>query len=1779
MTKEAGYTIYQKATSFFSLFSLFLQITLPLTYAFPAYAQEAIVEPTLVPTPEPTTIEQKPTLAPEPTLEATVAPTQEPTVEPTAVPTIEVSPTIAVEASPTAEISPTMAQEASPSPEISPVITETPVISQTPSENTSPAPTSEAQSTPAATETPAMSMLTPTPEPTLGSTPTVTTTPTEGHVDTTLVESYSCRSDSLNGCLISDKADYAPTDVALITGYGFLPNTQYVLHITSSDQPEVNFQSQITSNEQGSFSYSYQLDGNYRPNYSVNLTDLSGVTIASTTFTDSRNFDFVRVNGSSTTTVNSSGNVVVDVQLDTTGSNEANDWESTRYTIQGQPSVCDNTPNYTSAGTNRTSTYTLTAPLAAGTYDLTTTAFSDNNCTNESNTLVLTNAITVAISYSADTFDSNTYSTPKSTYTIGETVYGKGTRSSAANIRLRYLNPSNSTVLTCNYVNSTSTTCDYPLPYDAPAGTWKIQLGRCDSSCGNNNNWTWTGYAEDTFTVQTVPFTSTYICHSTNGTNSYVSVPANTIGQFMGHVGNSHQNGNDIIPPLTGLLPSGQNWTTQNQIIWNNNCAPVVPGHLIVQKTTVPANDPTQFTILATGSGTITGNATATISDSTDKNYEVAPGTYSVTETVPTGWTKTGDTCQNIVITSGQTVTCLITNTKLGSVSVVKDSHPNDTQNFIFTLTDGNSVQIGTTELDDDGNNNSSRPNNHTFNNLLPGSYSITENSVSGWYLNSVSCTGASSYTTDIPNRKVNFTITSGQTPSCTFNNYQYGRIEGEKYNDKDGDNNQDNGEEDLSGWTIFIDQNSNSQLDNGEQSDLTDSGGNYSFNNLTAGTYRVCEVQQDGWYSSLPNQATCQTTTLNSDGGDEDELNFANHQDAKIRAYKIVCDKESDLPNWGNGAPSITSSTAQNYLNSHPTCHLESGWTFQYGLNGQVSRYGSGDQLGSAPSPWQTLGTTNGSNPAEVSISNLQNSSGVWVREVLQANYVPFTYPEQSSNSFSAEIYCHTDGERYDNFDQVSSIRYGSTYYCVAFNALNQGKLSVYKYQDYNANGVKDEQDSLLGNWDILATPTSGSAITQTTDESGKAEFNLIAGTYNLNETLKPNWYQSSITCDNQEQNKVSQETTTGKQITISPGENMTCYIGNYQKATITINKDVVDFNGNEISDNTTFTVSSGESYGEKSFSEESSASFLVNPGTYTFSETNLDSKYTVKNINNCDGQILETSNIAAESGRKYCLTFTNQKVKPVLNISKTNNRPDSVSTGSEIQYTLALNVSANDINDVVVVDLPPFGIKYKSGSFSATKNGVNFPITEPVYSSPGKWYLGNLNIGDTVVLNYLATVDSYATPGIYKDLAYAFGCANDSESDCTTGNSDKVLALADIGKLSDNYVGTQVGVLANASSKDTNIIREEKVSGSVLGATTSLPATGSNNLWLILSFTFSLLGLSLLFIRKKMLNITAILVFALAFVVPGKSFATETPSNLYLRIEEPKSPSILSQFPLDFTSMDQLNRALTVKCYVVKPDNSTVQLGSDIAIKAGGNSGQCTMGSFSLSEDNKTYKFYAVATVDSESFTSDQVSVLYDNKGPDTPSYQGKENVSLCHYKIKFKAANDGQTVEIRVYRSTETSFSANSSNQVASIGLSPDQEGSYTDNIPDNCNKDYYYGIRAFDASGNGSDVVGDTKTITVVTSTVSTGTVLGSQAGAIPVRGVVLGKKDDSMGKNAQPTLEPKTTTSPNETSGTVLGQQTVVHKITNTLGKLLIPALFVVGILLLGYGFKKRKDQN
>ncbi|HET7686743.1 MAG TPA: hypothetical protein VFM19_10080 [Candidatus Limnocylindria bacterium] len=124
-------------------------------------------------------------------------------------------------------------------------------------------------------------------------------------------------------------------------------------------------------------------------------------------------------------------------------------------------------------------------------------------------------------------------------------------------------------------------------------------------------------------------------------------------------------------------------------------------GHIIVDKVTQPAGHAQSFAFSLTGPGST--NESFSLTDAaTPADYEVQAGTgYSVTETVPSGWTQVSAICSdgsaptNISVSVGETVTCTITNRQEPTLTVVKHLNPTtDTGKFNLQI-DGSTAGTG----------------------------------------------------------------------------------------------------------------------------------------------------------------------------------------------------------------------------------------------------------------------------------------------------------------------------------------------------------------------------------------------------------------------------------------------------------------------------------------------------------------------------------------------------------------------------------------------------------------------------------------------------------------------------------------------------------------------------------------------------------------------------------------------------------------------------------------------------------------------------------------------------------------------------------------------------------------------------------------------------------------------------------------------------------------------------------------------------------------------------
>ncbi len=271
---------------------------------------------------------------------------------------------------------------------------------------------------------------------------------------------------------------------------------------------------------------------------------------------------------------------------------------------------------------------------------------------------------------------------------------------------------------------------------------------------------------------------------------------------------------------------------------------------------------------------------TSTTTDSSG-NYsftDLTVGNYTIREVQQSGWEQTTTNPSAINITSGTDTTGVdFGNFQLGSISGQKfeDSDGDGVKDVgeaglagwtIFIDSDNDGVKdAGETSTVTDSNGD------YSFDNLSAGNYTIREVQQIGWQ-----------QTTTNPS-DINITTSGTNATGVDFGNFQLGSISGQKFEDSDGDGVKDVGEAGLAGWTIFIDSDNDGVKDAGETSTTTDSSGNYSFTDLTAGNYTIREVQQTGWVQKTTNPAPI---TIAS-GTAATDIDFGNRQEIDLEIEK----------------------------------------------------------------------------------------------------------------------------------------------------------------------------------------------------------------------------------------------------------------------------------------------------------------------------------------------------------------------------------------------------------------------------------------------------------------------------------------------------------------------------------------------------------------------------------------------------------------------------------------------------------------------------------------------------------------------------------------------------------------------------------------------------------------------------------------------------------------------------------------------------------------------------
>jgi len=178
------------------------------------------------------------------------------------------------------------------------------------------------------------------------------------------------------------------------------------------------------------------------------------------------------------------------------------------------------------------------------------------------------------------------------------------------------------------------------------------------------------------------------------------------------------------------------------------------------------------------------------------------------------------------------------------TLTIALDVQPDSRTNFNFSGSLGAFLLDDITPQDGDAYSNAK-----TFN-VAAGSYTITEQMISGYLDANISCNPTANTVADLARHQIVVNAAAGANITCTFVVQRAGQIIAGKYNDLNRNHARNNNEPWLNDWSMNL----HSPFNTLTQTQVTSGEGRTTFGELFAGSYTVCETQQNGWQAITPN-------------------------------------------------------------------------------------------------------------------------------------------------------------------------------------------------------------------------------------------------------------------------------------------------------------------------------------------------------------------------------------------------------------------------------------------------------------------------------------------------------------------------------------------------------------------------------------------------------------------------------------------------------------------------------------------------------------------------------------------------------------------------------------------------------------------------------------------------------------------------------------------------------------------------------------------------------------
>ena len=673
-------------------------------------------------------------------------------------------------------------------------------------------------------------------------------------------------------------------------------------------------------------------------------------------------------------------------------------------------------------------------------------------------------------------------------------------------------------------------------------------------------------------------------------------------------------------------------------------------GTIVVEKQTLPDGSTQQFSF------TPSYGAAFQLSDGQQNtSAPLAPGSYSVSESVPAGWSLTSATCDDgsspssIALGAGETVKCTFTNSKDGKV-IVKKVMVGGTDTFTFTGTPAGSISA----------------NNGTIEQgVVAGQYVSTEGVTAGWTLTSVTCSDGNS-SGSVPNRSATFNVEPNETVTCTFTNTKQSRIVVEKQTNPDGDTQ-------VFGFNASYDANGFS-LSDGQQDD---SGP------LAAGTYSVSENVPAGW--DLKSTVCSDGSPANAialAAGETVTCVFTNEKDAVI-----IVEKQTDP----DGHAQVFSFSASYDANGFS---LSDG---QQNDSGDLNP-GTYSVSENVPAGWNLTSTVcDDQSP----VTAIELSAGETVtcvfRNTLKRGAIIVekqTLPDGDpqvfafTSSYDQDGFSLSDGQSNDSgallpgtYSVAETVPAGwdlKSTVCTdgsPANAIAVGPDETVRCvftNEKDANIVVEKQTNPNGDTQVFAFTASYDADGfSLSDGQQNDSGDLNPGTYSVSETVPQGWDLASAVCDDQ---------SNPSSISLAAGETVTCVFTNEKDAKIIVSKQTLP-------DGAAQVFHFDASYDEGGFNlsdGQSNDSGDLAPGTYSVSE-DVPAGWALTSAVCSDES--SPSSISLAAGETVTCVFTNTKRGSIIVEKQT--LPD----GSAGQFTFTGDAAGTigDNGQITVANLLP--------------------------------------------------------------------------------------------------------------------------------------------------------------------------------------------------------------------------------------------------------------------------------------------------------------------------------------------------------------------------------------------------------------------------------------------------------------------------------------------------------